>query len=64
MRFCVTGDKIASCYTGKRYDVTEVGIMYPEQSPTGLLNAGQVGYVACNMKEPSEGITIPSRFKH
>lgn len=38
--------------------------MYPEQSPTGLLNAGQVGYVACNMKEPSEGITIPSKFKH
>ncbi|KAG8884650.1 Translation factor guf1 mitochondrial [Tulasnella sp. 331] len=48
------GDKIASCHTGKRYDVTEIGVMNPEETPTGSLYAGQVGYVACNMKQSSE----------
>ena len=49
------GDKIASCHTRKKYDVTEVGIMHPEQKPTTILNAGQVGYIACSMKDPLEG---------
>ncbi|KAG6830749.1 Translation factor guf1 mitochondrial [Tricholoma furcatifolium] len=48
------GDKITSCYTRKKYDVTEVGIMHPEEVPTDSLRAGQVGYIACNMKESSE----------
>ncbi|THH10836.1 hypothetical protein EW145_g1052 [Phellinidium pouzarii] len=48
------GDKIVSCHTRKKYEVTEVGIMHPEQQPTGILNAGQVGYIACNMKDSSE----------
>lgn len=29
--------------------------MYPEEVPTTSLRAGQVGYIACNMKESSEG---------
>ena len=29
--------------------------MHPEQAQTDLLNAGQVGYLACNMKDPLEG---------
>jgi translation factor GUF1, mitochondrial len=49
------GDKIASCHTRKKYDVTEVGIMYPEEVSTGELFPGQVGYIACNMKQSSEG---------
>ncbi|KAF9052993.1 translation factor GUF1, mitochondrial [Panaeolus papilionaceus] len=48
------GDKVASCHTRKRYEVTELGIMYPEEVPMKTLNAGQVGYIACNMKESSE----------
>ncbi|KAG7448060.1 translation factor GUF1, mitochondrial [Guyanagaster necrorhizus] len=48
------GDKISSCHTRKRYDVTEVGIMHPEEIPTNSLYPGQVGYIACNMKESSE----------
>ncbi|VDB82859.1 unnamed protein product [Peniophora sp. CBMAI 1063] len=48
------GDKIASCHTKKRYEVTEVGIMHPEEVSTGELYPGQVGYVACNMKQSSE----------
>jgi len=50
------GDKIVSCHTRKRYEVTELGIMYPEEVPTSSLRPGHVGYIACNMKESSEGI--------
>ena len=52
----VLGDKIGSCHTQKRYEVTEVGIMHPEQVSTGVLYTGQVGYIACNMKDPAEGV--------
>ncbi|OSD08366.1 GTP-binding protein lepa [Trametes coccinea BRFM310] len=48
------GDKIASCFTRKKYEVTELGIMYPEEVPTDCLRPGQVGFVACSMKESSE----------
>ncbi|KAF8891221.1 translation factor GUF1, mitochondrial [Infundibulicybe gibba] len=48
------GDKIASCHTRKKYEVTELGIMYPEEIPTTSLHPGQVGYIACNMKESAE----------
>ena len=49
------GDKIASCHTRKRYEVTDIGIMHPEEIPTQNLNPGQVGYIACGMKQSSEG---------
>ncbi|KAG6376243.1 GTP-binding protein lepa [Boletus reticuloceps] len=52
--FMLTGDKIASCHTRKKYEVQEVGVMYPEELPTASLRPGQVGYIACNMKESSE----------
>lgn len=48
------GDKIASCHTRKKYEVTEVGVLHPEEVPTTCLQPGQVGYIACNMKESSE----------
>ncbi|KAF8637365.1 hypothetical protein AX17_002864 [Amanita inopinata Kibby_2008] len=48
------GDKIASCHTRKKYEVTELGVMNPEEVPTTSLHPGQVGYIACNMKESSE----------
>lgn len=50
------GDKVASCHTRKKYEVQEVGIMFPEELPTGSLQPGQVGYITCNMKESSEGL--------
>ena len=52
------GDKIASCLTRKKYEVTEVGIMHPEQKSTDILYSGQVGYIACNMKESSEALLL------
>ncbi|KAG9046410.1 Translation factor guf1 mitochondrial [Tulasnella sp. UAMH 9824] len=36
------GDKIISCHTKKRYDVIEVGVMNPEETPVATLYAGQV----------------------
>ncbi|KAI5121009.1 hypothetical protein M0805_005955 [Coniferiporia weirii] len=57
------GDKIASCYTRKKYEVTEVGIMHPEQEVTDVLNAGQVGYIACNMKNSSEAYVGDTLYK-
>ncbi|KAF9469277.1 translation factor GUF1, mitochondrial [Collybia nuda] len=48
------GDKITSCHTRKKYEVTELGIMHPEEISTDSLRPGQVGYIACNMKESSE----------
>ena len=49
------GDKIASCHTRKKYEVVDLGIMYPEEVTTSELRPGQVGYIACNMKDSSEG---------
>ena len=51
----LAGDKIASCHTRKKYEVTELGIMHPEEEPTDCLRPGQVGFVACSMKESAEG---------
>jgi len=48
------GDRIASFHTRKKYEITELGIMHPEEVPTNLLLPGQVGYIACNMKQSSE----------
>ncbi|KAI9188924.1 Translation factor guf1 mitochondrial [Blastocladiella emersonii ATCC 22665] len=48
------GDKLVSCHSNRRYDVVDVGIMYPEQTSTGVLYSGQVGYVILGMKSTSE----------
>lgn len=49
------GAKIASHWSSKKYEVTEIGIMHPEEVPVPCLYPGQVGYMACNMKQSSEG---------
>jgi translation elongation factor EF-4 len=54
------GDRIASCHTRKKYEITELGIMHPEEVPTSQLLPGQVGYIACNMKQSSEGEILNS----
>ncbi|KAL5011724.1 hypothetical protein ScPMuIL_010275 [Solemya velum] len=48
------GDKIQSCNTKKTYEVQELGIMHPTEVPTGVLFAGQVGYIIANMKNVNE----------
>ncbi|KAJ3039552.1 Translation factor guf1 mitochondrial [Rhizophlyctis rosea] len=44
------GDKITSMHTQNTYEVSDLGIMYPEQRSCPSLHAGQVGYVILNMK--------------
>lgn len=44
------GDKILSAQTDKKYEVKEIGIMYPDRTPTGTLSTGQVGYIVPGMK--------------
>jgi len=50
------GDQIVSFATRKKYFVGEVGIMYPLETATSSLRAGQVGYCYFNpgMKNTSE----------
>lgn len=45
------GDKILSGQTKKKFDVKEIGIMYPDQTPTGNLKAGQVGFMVLGTKD-------------
>lgn len=48
------GDDITLAQTDARYEVLEVGVMYPGLTPTDALYAGQVGYVITGMKTVKE----------
>ncbi|HMP71743.1 MAG TPA: translation elongation factor 4 [Kiritimatiellia bacterium] len=49
-----TGDRIRLLSTGNDYEVKEVGIFDPDLTPRKLLEAGDVGYIISNIKDPSE----------
>ncbi|KAL9931553.1 hypothetical protein V8E36_009550 [Tilletia maclaganii] len=44
------GDKIASCFTGKKYEVIELSINNPTPVKVPILRKGQVGMIVANMK--------------
>ncbi|XP_061643778.1 translation factor Guf1, mitochondrial isoform X2 [Phyllopteryx taeniolatus] len=48
------GDKIVSAHLGKAYEVSELGLLRPEEHPTQKLFAGQVGYLVAGMKDVKE----------
>ncbi|KAJ3275361.1 Translation factor guf1 mitochondrial [Terramyces sp. JEL0728] len=48
------GDKIVSGYTKLSYEISDLGIMYPQRVSCEQLSAGQVGYVAMNLKSTRE----------
>lgn len=48
------GDRIVSAHLGKTYEVNELGVLRPDESPTNTLFAGQVGYIVAGMKEVKE----------
>ncbi|CCK70976.1 GTPase GUF1 KNAG_0F03140 [Huiozyma naganishii CBS 8797] len=50
------GDKIVSAHTKKKYDAKKIGIMYPNQTPTGQLKSGQVGYIVPGMKNIKDAL--------
>ena len=45
------GDRIKMMNTGAVYDVTEVGVNAPYQTPVAELSAGSVGYVCASIKQ-------------
>ena len=45
------GDKMRVVSTGRAYEVNQIGIFTPKRTPTDRLNAGEVGYVVCGIKE-------------
>lgn len=45
------GDKMRVMSTGKAYEVDQVGIFTPKRTPSGILQAGEVGYVVAGIKE-------------
>ena len=57
------GEKITSAATGQSYEVFELGLMYPDPSPTGVLYTGQVGYIIAGIKSVKES-RIGDTFYH
>jgi GTP-binding protein LepA len=58
------GQKVRFIHTGKTYEVLECGQFVPGQRPCDSLQAGQVGYLICNIKSLAEvhigdTVTIP-----
>ena len=45
------GDKIMMKSTGKSWGVDAVGIFTPKRTPTGILKAGEVGYLVAGIKD-------------
>lgn len=45
------GDEILLMNTGKKYEVTEVGVMAPGHVPVKSLSAGEVGYICASIKQ-------------
>jgi len=48
------GNFITSANTDQTYEVLDIGLMYPEATPTGELYTGQVGFLIAGMKSVKE----------
>jgi len=46
-----TGEKMQVMSTGRNYEVNDIGIFTPKRESTGILSAGEVGYVVSGIKE-------------
>lgn len=58
------GMKLLSAHTSKKYEVKEVGVMYPDKTPMDVLRAGQVGYIIPGMKNPREALIGDTFFQN
>lgn len=45
------GEKMQVMSTGKNYEVSDIGIFTPKRESTGVLKAGEVGYVVAGIKD-------------
>ena len=48
------GDRIIAAHADRKYEVLDIGIMYPDVYPTDALYTGQVGFIICGMKTVKE----------
>jgi len=48
------GDKITLLHSQRTYEVSELGVMHPDEVETDVLYAGQVGYMYANMRNTNE----------
>lgn len=48
------GQKVFSAHTKLKYEVKDIGIMYPDKLSTDILVAGQVGFVVLGMKNSND----------
>ena len=48
------GETVSLAQGGARYEILDIGVMYPEPTPTDCLFAGQVGYAIMGMKTVRE----------
>ncbi len=48
------GDTILMMNAGKKYEVTEVGVNAPHQTPVKELSAGSVGYICASIKQVAD----------
>lgn len=46
------GDQLMFAASGKTFTALEVGILHPDEVPTGDLGTGEIGYVVTGIKEP------------
>jgi GTP-binding protein LepA len=48
------GDEVLFMHTNKKYKVNQVGIFLPKQTPTGVLHAGEIGYILAGIRDTKE----------
>ncbi|MGA9530290.1 MAG: translation elongation factor 4, partial [Candidatus Babeliales bacterium] len=58
------GDKITLYQSNKTYEVLELGIMHPNETPVNALFAGQVGYIIVGMKTVKEAQIGDTLFRY
>ncbi len=46
------GDQLKFAQSGKTFQALEVGVLAPEEVPTGMLSEGEIGYIVTGIKEP------------
>lgn len=51
------GSKITFMRSGKSFEVASLGVLYPDEVPTKSLQAGQVGFITCGMKDNADGLS-------
>lgn len=57
------GDHIESANTGQKYEILEIGLMYPDPLINKALYTGQVGYIISGMKTVKEARVGDTFFK-